>query len=54
MGRLAAVLEYVADRTGLVVRAEAHLRPVDGGGWEWTADAGCLTRDAGELRGHES
>ncbi|MFD5317492.1 hypothetical protein [Streptomyces sp. NPDC127098] len=42
VGRLAAVLEHV-DRPGnRVVLAEAHVRPVDGSGIEWTADAAKL------------
>ncbi|TDC04696.1 hypothetical protein E1265_35810 [Streptomyces sp. 8K308] len=44
VGRLAAVLEQVVRRTGVTVRTEAHLRPVDGSGWEWTADVDDLTR----------
>ncbi|TDC76275.1 hypothetical protein [Streptomyces hainanensis] len=44
VGRLDAVLEYVARGTDRIVRREAHLRPVDGSGWEWTAEADELTR----------
>ncbi|MDT0323352.1 hypothetical protein [Streptomyces millisiae] len=42
VGRLDGVLEHVARGTGRVLRVEAHLRPVDGSGVEWTADAGAL------------
>ncbi|GAB2880859.1 hypothetical protein [Streptomyces mayteni] len=43
VGRLAAVLEHVDRATDRVVLAEAHVRPVDGSGIEWTADATRLT-----------
>ncbi|GAB2880691.1 hypothetical protein [Streptomyces mayteni] len=43
VGRLDGVLEHVARESGRVLHAEAHMRPVDGSGREWTADATVLT-----------
>ncbi|GAB2922089.1 hypothetical protein [Streptomyces mayteni] len=43
VGRLAAVLEHVDRPSDRVVSAEAHVRPLDGSGVEWTADATRLT-----------
>ncbi|GAB2882739.1 hypothetical protein [Streptomyces mayteni] len=37
VGRLDGVLEFVANGSGRVIAAEAHIRPVDGSGWEWKA-----------------
>lgn len=37
VGKLCAVYQYVNASTDRVMREEAHLRPVDGSGWEWTA-----------------
>ncbi|TDC09648.1 hypothetical protein E1265_32065 [Streptomyces sp. 8K308] len=42
VGRLDGVLEHVARGAGRVLRVEAHMRPVDGSGVEWTADANAL------------
>ncbi|GAB2900107.1 hypothetical protein [Streptomyces mayteni] len=42
VGRLDGVLEHVARETGQVLHVEAHMRPVDGSGMEWTADAAAL------------
>ena len=43
VGRLDGVLEFVAAGSGRVERVEAHMRPVDGSGREWTASADVLT-----------
>ncbi|TDC24276.1 hypothetical protein E1265_10160 [Streptomyces sp. 8K308] len=42
VGRLVAVLEHIDRETNSVVRVEAHVRPVDGSGREWTANANDL------------
>ncbi|TDC67776.1 hypothetical protein [Streptomyces hainanensis] len=43
VGRLDGVLHHVARETGRVLHTEAHIRPVDGSGIEWTADVTLLT-----------
>lgn len=48
VGKLGAVYRYVNAFTGRVVRDEAHLRPADGSGWEWIADARNLIRADGD------
>mgnify|MGYP001404122501 CR=1 FL=1 len=45
VGRLGSVVEYTDRTTNRVLRREAHLRPTDGSGWEWTADADTLRAD---------
>ncbi|GAB2916837.1 hypothetical protein [Streptomyces mayteni] len=41
-GRLDGVLQFVAKGSGRGVAAEAHVRPVDGSGWEWKANVDTL------------
>lgn len=43
VGKVGAVFRHTNAFTGRVVRDEAHLRPVDGSGWEWTANMADLT-----------
>ncbi|WP_461034780.1 hypothetical protein [Streptomyces mayteni] len=44
VGTLGGVLEHTDRATGNLLRREAHLRPVDGSGWEWVTDADTLRR----------
>ncbi|MFD5316144.1 hypothetical protein [Streptomyces sp. NPDC127098] len=37
--------------TGRVLQAEAHVRPVDGSGMEWTADASVLEPVVADAQG---
>lgn len=44
IGKLGAVFRHVNAFTGRIVRDEAHLRPVDASGWEWTTSVADLAR----------